>query len=754
MHKITRKLLTLLVLASCTLGIQAQGNLQRKGTDRMATNDQLGQIGNNNSFGDEQHGSNRMTWGRDTTKTNDKEVPIGIFQWTIDERLGDVIPAENNDTVVNHYNNFNNTDGYNGEYSYLGNIGSARLSRIFMNREENQPFLFLNPLSFALTPLSEFRFSNTLSPVTNLAYHSAGSDQTGEDRFRAYFASNINKISGFGLKVDYVYGRGYYNASQNSFINGNLFGYYRGEKYEMHAWTQVGHQKNAENGGIEDDKYISDPQSFPQNYGSRDIPTLLAQAYNRNDFQSYHLSHRYYLGYNEPIEVPDSLKPVMPSDDELLKVFKDSTLNVIKSDSVRLALTIDSLKTDWKNKQVAPTRFVAMGSILHTLRIDNLMHNNYSSNTPADYYTNRYFGTLKDAENEADAFRIRNTLGLAMKEGFRKWVKMGITAFATHSYESYKMPTVDADTISGMKKYVENDFSVGGQIEKTQGSFLHYNANGEISILGDHIGAFEVNGTADLNFGISKRDTVQLAANAYYKNLEPDFFMEHYHSQSAWWDNEIKFEQRLRIEGTLTNKRSKTSLRVGFENLTNHSYFAMCNSYIGEEEEKTLLPTDYSHSVRVMQHEEGIQVIGATLKQDFKLGPLNWENELTYQYSSKQDVLPLPTLNVYSNLYLLFRIAKVLRVELGADIRYFTKYMAPDYSPAIGQFATQDVNNPRVEIGNYPIINAFANLHIKHCRIYIAANHVNAGNGHMYLAPHYPINPMSIRWGVSWNFFN
>ena len=78
--------------------------------------------------------------------------------------------------------------------------------------------------------------------------------------------------------------------------------------------------------------------------------------------------------------------------------------------------------------------------------------------------------------------------------------------------------------------------------------------------------------------------------------------------------------------------------------------------------------------------------MAVTLRQDFRLGILNWENELTYQLSSDNDLYPLPTFTAWSNLYLLFRIAKVLRTEFGADVRYFTKYKGLTYSPIIGQY--------------------------------------------------------------------
>lgn len=707
----------------------------------------------NNAYGDERHGTNRMTWGRDTTK-HDKPVPIGIFQWTINHRLGTVIPAENNDTTVKHYSNFNNTDGYNGEHSYLGNLGAARLSRIFMNRQDLQPFFFLQPLSYSLTPLEDFRFSNTLSPLTNLSYHSCGNRQTGEDRVRAYFASNINKISGIGFKVDYLYGRGYYNSSQNSIFNSNIFGYYRGERYEMHAWTDFGHQKNAENGGIEDDKYIRNPQSFPQSYGSKDIPTMLSETYNRNDFQTYYLTHRYNLGYSREIELPDSLKPQMPKDKELLQQLSDSIRLVLESDSVQRLMVLDSLKTKWANSIIPPTEFIPVSSIIHTFEANHLNHRHYGYDTPKNYYTNHYYGDINNIKDNTQALIIKNTVGLSVNEGFKKWAKMGITAFASHQYERYTLPTAAADTISGLQTYKENHISIGGEISKAYGKFLHYNANGEITLAGDDIGEFNVDGTADLNIPIGKRDTVQVAAHAFIMNQRPDFYLEHYHSQSAWWDKELDMEKRMRIEGTLSNQRSRTSITLGFENLAKYSYLGIQNTLLEGADATSTKSTDYSHAVRVMQASKNIQILSATLKQDFTVGPLNWENEFTFQTTSSEEALPLPKFNAYTNLYLLFRIAKVLRVELGADMRYFTKYYAPDYAPNLGQFAVQDASTPRVQIGHYPIINAYANLHIKHCRIYFKVNHVNAGTGNMFLAPHYPINPMTIHWGVSWNFFN
>ena len=161
------------------------------------------------------------------------------------------------------------------------------------------------------------------------------------------------------------------------------------------------------------------------------------------------------------------------------------------------------------------------------------------------------------------------------------------------------------------------------------------------------------------------------------------------------------------------------------------------------------------NTMEVRQKGGAITLLTLSLAQNFKLGPLNWENVITYQKSTDNDVLPVPDLNIYTNLYLRFKIAQVLKCDFGADGRYFTKYYAPDYSPALGQYAVQTGDN-RVQTGNYPLVNIYANFHLKHTRFFVMMSHVNAGSGNRqyFLTPHYPLNQRVFRFGLSWNFFN
>lgn len=695
-------------------------------------------------------------WGRDTTSKGEKEIPIEYHQWYIDERVGTRIPQAYNDTLPHLFQNFNATDGLMGEYNMLGNLGSPRYARNWLDVPIPDDFMFVQPFSQFHTTPSNILYTNTKSPVTNLQYHKSGTRQDGQDRFRSYFATNINKQAGFGFKVDYLYGRGYYINQASSEFGGNLFGYYHGDRYEMHAFVGLEHMKMAENGGIDDDQYITNPQSFPRKFGSRDIPTILSSIWNRNDQQTYFLTHRYNLGYERELEVPDSLKPKVPSEAELLKRIKsDSLVTVIKADSVRLALTLDSLRGAWQSEQIKPTEFIPVSSIVHTIHVKRLQHTLYGENgIPSTYFTHQkpfYTSNYNSIHDLTEMLSVKNTLGLQLREGFNRWAKAGITLFASHELKRFKIPSDETiDTLDVFDHYTENHVSVGGQILKTQGRTLHFDAGAEFWVIGPNAGDLDIYGATDLNFRLG-RDTVRFDASASFKNLGPAFVFQHFHSEPTWWDNDLSQETRTRIEGRLTLDRTQTSLRFGLENISNYTHFA---SLLTPVQGAQSTNAGYSHDVEVRQQSGSIQVMSATLHQDFGIGPFHWDNDVTWQHSSKADVLPLPMLSLYTNPYFLFTIAKVLRVEIGADMRYFTSYYAPDYSPIVNNFTVQDTSQERVKIGNYPIINAYANFAIKRVRGYINVSHVNSGTGHRFWAPHYPIDPMSIRFGISWNFYD
>ncbi|MBW9201511.1 hypothetical protein EVD33_00880 [Bacteroidales bacterium SW292] len=649
----------------------------------------------------------------DSTHVDIQSLPPKLYMWTISETLGErtIIPA---DTASLNFQSTNLVEGMQGHYNYLGNLGAPRQSRLFFERRNDYPTIFIAPLSFFYFRPDQFKFTNSNVPFTNLTYYKAGSRINGEDRFKSYFSVNANKRLAFGFNIDYLYGRGYYSNQATSHFNAGIFASYIGEKYQMHAAYNNFFFKMNENGGITDDRYITRPEEMEDVGGNQYIPVRLEETSNRNHDFFVYLTHRYRLGFHREVtKIEETQDPVARR-----KAERDST-----------AIPKDTLIVE---------EFVPVTSFIHTFKIERSNHRFRSGSEPtgADaIYDNTYLqeGFSRDSTL---ALSVKNVLGISLLEGFNKYAKAGLTAYISHKFSRYTLMNMDT-TIANPRPvhYDEQEVFVGGELSKRQGKLLHYNVNGEIGLAGEAIGQFKVNGDIDLNFRLGK-DTVNFYARGHVSNLLPSFYMRHYHSNHFTWDNDdMKKEFRTGVEGELNIDRWGTNLRAGMENIKNYTYF-----------DQNALPA---------QHSGSVQVLSATLNQNFKLGIFHLDNEITWQKTSNASILPLPDFSLYHNFYLLTKLVKVLTVQLGADVRYFTSYNAPAYMPATQQFHLQPEDD-QVKIGGYPIVNAYLNIHLKRTRIFVMMYHVNAGMGNRqsFLVPHYPINPRLLKIGISWNFYD
>ena len=772
MKRTYRYLLLLLALTSVD-GVNAQSYNQIDEMGNITQRDERG----NNTFNPHSN---------DTTKKS-KEIPRGIYVWTIDRKFGDIRPAEV-DTMPHLYMNSTLNTGIFGEYNTTGNNYTARQNRIYIDRKEPTQFIFTDAYSYVNKAPDEIHFTNTLSPLTNMSYDNCGDKQTGEDHLQAKFAVNAGKRIGVGFDLNYAYARGYYANQATSHFGATLYGSYLGDKYRLHTMFSTYHQKVSENGGIVNDDYITHPEAIESTFSENEIPTVLSKNWNRNDNLHFFLTHRYSLGFYRDVKMTDAElkarqfakesqkekneiknreenKDTEPTfsgrPDDAVIAGREPEREKTERDSTRIVVDtpekMDSLLTAEKteiNNDSLKKEFVPVTSFIHTLEINSNERIYQAYGSPTDYYANTYFnkknvGTTDSIYDQTRFMQMKNTVALALLEGFNKWAKAGLKIFATHELRTFKMDDiVKPDTIATMQKVSEHNVSIGGQLLKSQGHTLHYDAQAELWMIGQDAGQLKVDFNTDLNFRLFG-DTLTLAAHAHFHRINPTYYQRHYHSKHLWWDNgDMNKETHTRIEGLFSYRKTKTSLRIAVEEIQNYTYLGMSYAYSN---------TARKYMTAGMNQATGnINLLTAQLKQSFKLGVLNWENVLTYQNSSSQTLLPVPTLNVFTNLYLGFKIAKVLRVELGADATYFTEYEVPDFCPQLNQFAIQENDASRVTLGNFPFIDVYANMHLKRARFFVMMTNATSSsfNRRAFLTPHYPTDGSVVRMGISWNFFN
>jgi hypothetical protein len=531
----------------------------------------LNPMNNRDRFGNQIDPNTQPDNLEDSTNTEIQSLPPKLYMWKLSETLGNrtIIPA---DTASLNFQSTNLVEGMFGHYNYLGNLGSPRLSRLFFEREESEPTIFMAPFSSFFTRPDQVLFTNSNVPYTNLTYYKAGNKVNGEERFKSYFSVNVNKQLAFGFNIDYLYGRGYYQNQSTSHFNAGLFGSYIGEKYQVQAVYNNFFLKMNENGGIADDQYITRPENMSggkKEYESTTIPVKLEQSSNRNkDFYIY-LTQRYRLGFTRRIRSTQEGKPAVSvpkassspsSESEISASNNDIALpnDSIASKSVStLAAANDSLPSvsTADNDSLFEEEFVPVTSFIHTLKVERSRHQFRSGSEPEGFFPEDYKLYKNYSNDSTTAFSVKNVFGIALLEGFNKYAKAGLTAYISHKFSRYDL--MNTDTLTDMRRirYTEQEIFLGGELAKREGKLLHYNVNGEVGLVDKAIGQFRVNANLDLNFRLWK-DTVNFYARGYVSNTLPSFYMRHYHSNHYNWDNDnMDKEFRTRVEGELNISR-------------------------------------------------------------------------------------------------------------------------------------------------------------------------------------------------------
>lgn len=589
-------------------------------------------------------------------------------------------------------------------YATTGNLGAEGLNMIWHERPAMSDFFFRDALLPWILTHDKMRFYNSRIPMTLMSFNTTLGKETAQERLKAVFSGNINAQAQVGANIDYLYSRGSYANQATKDLTWGLNGSYLGDRYEMQAYFNHYNMVNMENGGITDMLYITDPaelQGGVSTIDSKSIPVKLSTAYTRLTGDELYVNNRYKVGFWDEKKEGDS---------------------------------------------IVSRTYVPVTSFIYTLKYNGNIHTFVDKNiTDVKNYFQRVYLDPKRTYDKTSYYTVNNTLGVSLLEGFSKWSKFGLAAYATYQVRHYTLPTDTLDHsdvslgLDALPEYAsliprsttQQLAWVGAQLTKQKGSLLRYEATAELGILGPAAGEVKVDGRLSTRFPLL-RDSLEITAFGGFRNEEAPWLMQNYISNHFIWHNDFGKRRTVMLGGEIDLRRTGTYFRASVSNMQNHIYFN-ADGY-------------------PVQHGGNVQVLSLTLRQNLAFGIWHWDNDITYQTTSDDKVIPLPSLAVYSNMYLLFNIA-TLNVQLGVDCDYYTRYYTPGYNPATASFT----NQREYKFGNYPFCNAYAQMKLSRARFYVMYSHANKGifGGDNYFSmPFYPLNPARFQMGVSVDFAN
>lgn len=626
-----------------------------------------------------------------------------IYGWKLSPRFGERIFVPK-DTMVNDFHQTSLVDGQAVAMGYLGNIGSPAMSKIFFDRQPASRFIFLDGLYLSRKGPQDHLFLNTKVPYSNIHYLSGGGGESAENLLNAEISSNFGKKVNVGFNFDYLYARGFYTSLYNKQINYDLQGSYIGDKYKMNAFVANNNFHFSENGGIKDLRYITSPRAdglegFTGN--SLEIPVRIEGMWNRLRGRHIYVTNRYDLG----------------NDMEEYAV-NDTTMAMRKKENyIPLASAI--FTTHYTDQRRTVTS--------HDDSLDDFYRPFYNDENKDGPKTDspKYGLELSDFMSY---YSFKNTLALAMNEGFRSWTKFGLTAFIESDIRRFAIPGIFPGILTRGK---EDVLLLGGVLSNEKGKYLRYKATAEKDLINNDY-RLEGELTTMVKF---KDKELSVKARAYIKSIMPSFFENNFSSKYWTWKRDFSNTQRAFLGGEINLPElsfSKTRISGGVENIQNYIY--------------------YGTDRMATQATGNVQILSLRLDQDLSYGIFHWNNQIVYQVTSDDEVIPLPTLSAYTNIFLMTKIAKVLTLQMGVDAHIHTQYYMPGYEPLTMQFYNQRED----KLGAFPIATGYINLHLKNTRFFIMMYNLaeGMGNSQSFSLHRYPVNPRILKLGLSWKFNN
>ena len=645
----------------------------------------------------------------------EKAVPTIIRTWQLDTWTGVADTLAGIDSSYINYPMRDRLNDYSISNVTNSNLVSPSQSRIYFARQKNIDFIFADAYTpYIITP-QQVKYYHTTTPYSTIAYKKGFVTNLDQNEINFSFTGNVSRRTNLGMTIDYLNSYGRFANQEGKTVFGSVFGSYNGDHYSLQSSFTWNTLSNFENGGLKN------PSDLQGALKPEDMPVKM-QGMSGLRYLSGYLNHYYSICVERERKVN-----YRERDEEGKWVKKDSIkIEYVPVTTFRHIFEVTDATKRYKEKSTAQ-------SIL-----PNIYRNPTETNDSAACLSikNTFAVTFEEEFNTLLHF---GAMVYAMNESQRHIVAIGQTEDNVHlepwgnAYSDVLANTLNRipDTLYGQSW--SNNTYVGGALYKHRGQHIHYGFDGNICLLGYKLGEFQVNGHLDAGFRLGK-DSMTIAATAFFRSETPDYYLQHYRSNHYRWDNNFQKTLRLRVSGELAYPTQwvKPKLNMAFENITKHIYF----------------DTDGTPK----QMDGNIQVLAADLQLNITTPWVNLDNHVIYQHASS-DKLPLPALTLYHNLYYHGCWVKALDVQIGVDMRFFTKYYAPLLNPALGQFCIQDTE----QVGNYPVMNVYANFYVKSLRLKLFAQyqHFNASfmNKNYYEMPGYPMGPDMFRAGAAWHFY-
>jgi Putative porin len=581
---------------------------------------------------------------------------------------------------------------------HLGNLGNASRSIVFspiMKPGWDHGFHAYDVYNYTL---AEARFFNTTRPYTQLDYL-LGS--RAEQFIHMLHTQNIRPNWNMAMEYRFTNSPGYFQNQSTNHNNYRFTSWYQSKNKRYQNFIAIVGNKlqSGENGGIKTDlNYLDSVGAYDER---TNIPTQLGpdDFGSRNPFSSSITTGTFFTNATYLMRQQYDLGQ------------KDSVV----TDSTVIPLFYPRLRME------------------HTISYNTYKYRFKDFDADSAYYDSKY--AIKFPTATGDSFFIQDF-----------WKEL-VNDFSLYTFPDAKnsqqflkaggtLQTLQGSFDSGrVSRSLYNFFVHGEYRNMTRNKKWDIEASGQFYINGINSGDYHA--YASLKRLISpKIGYLQLG----FENTSrtPSFVFDPTSSFYLGLPTNFKKENIVSFFGSVERVRFKLS--AAYYLVTNYTFI------------KNLYEPD--------QFTTPFNLLSISLEKQFIIhGGLNLKTSIVVQQRIGDGPVNVPFISTRNQLGYDGSLGlKNLRISFGLEMRYFTSYKAPDYSPLIGQYSFQDTTNIRMKL---PDLTGYLHFRIRTFTAYVRTENLNSINfttgkftNNNVPTRNYPYPGLQIRVGIFWNFVN
>jgi hypothetical protein len=228
----------------------------------------------------------------------------------------------------------------------------------------------------------------------------------------------------------------------------------------------------------------------------------------------------------------------------------------------------------------------------------------------------------------------------------------------------------------------------------------------------------------------------RIVLGAYMQNKSPEEIFNRYFGNHYSWVNDFSRTKTLNFSFQYVNDKYKFDAGAEYYLINDYLYFDQ----------------DGTNSIKPNQASGSINLLKISAGKRLRFGKFNLESYVVYQKTDHPNILRIPEVYTFNSFFMDQTFFKVLRTNVGFDVRYNTPFQSYSYSPAASQF----YNGNAGELKSEPVVDVWLRASLRKANLFVKYEYANQNliNRGYYTVPGYPMQDSMLKFGVRWNFYD